>query len=236
MAQKIVYLDQNKWIELSKAYYGIESNPDIKRACTIVIKASESGKAIFPLSVAHLEETLKNSSQERRKRLIDFMIKVSDCYTILPYINLMDYEVENAIRKRIGYPIINLRDYAIGKGISTMVGAKPTINGILPPMKDVNHIQNMNIPDTLKSRLIDSIGTENTSKIIEDWVKSPDGFKWILIRSADSGHKTDNNNDLELIEKIRAEDSKIIDNDLRFRVVLTKSIMQILSLTIARIH
>ncbi len=117
MLQKIVYLDQNIWIYLAQIYYNIEKDTDISKVCETISKKSDSGELIFPLSAVHLIETHHIQDNERRERLIEFMLKVSKGYTIIPFNNSrIEAEIRQAIYKRIEYPTINLRDFVIRKG------------------------------------------------------------------------------------------------------------------------
>ncbi len=54
---KVIYLDENCWIEIAKRYYGKSTRLEKKLVDNILL-ASEEGQAIFPLSISHLEETM----------------------------------------------------------------------------------------------------------------------------------------------------------------------------------
>ncbi|MFA4887829.1 MAG: hypothetical protein WC595_06480, partial [Candidatus Nanoarchaeia archaeon] len=104
MEPKTVYLDQNMWIYLSQAYYGLNKDPILKRICDKVISASDSGKFIFPFSVVHHIELSKHPNKQRKERLIDFIILVSKGYTIRPYTkDFKEKEITIAVFKKLEY-------------------------------------------------------------------------------------------------------------------------------------
>src|SRR5260370_39919220 len=115
---QIIFLDTNKWIELARGYY--DKVPELKMVSQTVTATSESGNAIFPISVAQLEETIKGSNPARRKRLAEFMLLVSKGWTILPATRIMSFEIEDACRGFLGLPRIDLQALAIKKGVSQL--------------------------------------------------------------------------------------------------------------------
>lgn len=83
MNKKVIYLDQNKWIQLSRIYYGKENeNKDI---LDLVLKKSETGEWIFPLSIIHFFETTTRLQKEQKNKLAKFMGAVSRNWTIYPF-------------------------------------------------------------------------------------------------------------------------------------------------------
>lgn len=55
MTSRVVHLDQKNWIELARGYY--RRAPNLHKIAKNVVEKSESGQAIFPLSVTHFDET-----------------------------------------------------------------------------------------------------------------------------------------------------------------------------------
>jgi hypothetical protein len=47
---KVIYLDQNCWIDIAKVYYN-ESSEDERRLIQKIFNASKTGQAIFPLEI-----------------------------------------------------------------------------------------------------------------------------------------------------------------------------------------
>lgn len=72
-----IYLDQNKWIDLTKAIGG---KPDGARYVPVLHAARQAvrdGKALFPLSSFHIMETAKSPRAEQRKLLAEIMTEFS---------------------------------------------------------------------------------------------------------------------------------------------------------------
>jgi hypothetical protein len=91
---KIVYLDQNHWIELSKAVHGKDTPPQTHDVLNCIRQAKASGGAVFPLSLAHYYETLKKSAPDRRQRLTAVMRELSGGQTISDIRNVVRHEIE----------------------------------------------------------------------------------------------------------------------------------------------
>jgi len=163
---KYVYLDQNIWIELSRAHYGRSEN--YKEACEVVIQASETEDVIFPLSIVHINETVKRANIESRKRLADFMIKISKGNAISPWTSLIKPEIRNYLRNRSGQPQIDLKKGVFGIGIPQMLGAKPQLIAKnanaeqIPPDILKKLAKKVYSPDLIHLSMVD----ENTSKEI----------------------------------------------------------------------
>lgn len=89
----IIYLDQNKWIELAKTFYGKDKSPragNIKKEFTAAINSG----AILPLSAIHYMELANISNDGRRARLGEVMWTFSKGYTIASYRELIRQEIE----------------------------------------------------------------------------------------------------------------------------------------------
>jgi predicted nucleic acid-binding protein len=204
-----IYLDQNIWINLSRVYFGIDKNSELSDICNRLLKASNEGYIICPLSVSHIIESLKKKNIDRRKRFAEFIIKVSKGYTILPYSKIIPWEIKNAVYGLLDKEKLNLSDIAIGRGISHSLGAKGVISG-------------------------------NISKKIKDMImkelESPDTLKMILSGENPSGSYQNDNSEAKMkeselvinIEKIRKEENKIKDSELRYRYCAAKHFRQII--------
>jgi len=124
---KKVYLDQNHWINLLRARKGLSNDTEIQNVLQNIIKASNEGTAFFPISNIHLMETYKKRNPVKRDEMLDFMIEVSQGYAIVPYINIQNFEIRQAVLKQVGLPYKNVIQYVIGKGIPYIMGKKPEI-------------------------------------------------------------------------------------------------------------
>lgn len=121
----MIHLDTKDWIELARGYHGLA--PDLQETARYVLKQSESGEAVFPLSITHFDETTRKLSQKRRERLAEYMVLVSQGWAILPAPFIIEPEIEDACLKRLGLPGYDLRAFVIKKGLSQLVGARADI-------------------------------------------------------------------------------------------------------------
>ncbi|OJE31669.1 hypothetical protein BAQ47_03200 [Bacillus tropicus] len=131
---KYIYLDQNHWINLAKAFLG--KNDAYKEVVEKVIEKSESGEWIFPLSIIHIMETESRFDDRSRIELSKFMSKISRNYSIVPSIYTDKFELRNSIAAAHGMPIVNMREEVIKKDFLRVVGldgANFKINGNIKP-------------------------------------------------------------------------------------------------------
>ena len=99
----IIYLDQNKWIDLARAHHNRSNGNQYKSILQKVMEAIESKKAIFPLSAVHLAETQKNSNTLRRKRLAKVMATISQSWSILLDEIIMTTGIQISAAKLFGF-------------------------------------------------------------------------------------------------------------------------------------
>jgi len=78
----IIYLDQNKWIDLSRARHSEQGGGAFKPALAAAERAVADGRATFPLSVAHYLETWKRYKGEPRRRVGSVMSDLSRHRTV----------------------------------------------------------------------------------------------------------------------------------------------------------
>ena len=76
----IVYLDQNKWIELARVQAGSGRVGPITDLYAQLLYAVESGQVLFPLSVSHVLETSKRNEPISRGHLAETQAKLSRGY------------------------------------------------------------------------------------------------------------------------------------------------------------
>jgi len=116
----IIYLDQNKWIELARIANGIDTSSRDLRVLQQFRDAVKNG-CIFPLAATHYIEFSRIKDLERRKRLGSFMWELSQGKTFAPYGNIVDREIEVALQS-IGVKI-PVRDLSvIGFGVEFAFG------------------------------------------------------------------------------------------------------------------
>lgn len=194
---KVVYLDQKCWIELARIYYHKQSERESELVGKI-LEASEKYEVIFPLSISHLEETMKISSARRKNELVPLMIRLSKGYSFQQYPSInIRAEIQNIVLKKLGLPQINVRNLILKQGISNLIGGgKP----------ELVSRKGSELPEDIEKELLDLL---ESPKVLEF------SFKLKLPKSF-----LNKNELIEIFEKNRQELAKIKDNDMRQRAFL----------------
>ena len=82
---QIIYLDQNKWIELARYHSGRERKPELKEIYDMIYEKSLSGEWVFPLSIMHYNETVTRKQENQRRDLAEYMGMISRNWGIFPF-------------------------------------------------------------------------------------------------------------------------------------------------------
>jgi hypothetical protein len=101
----LIYLDQNKWIELARVVNGKDSTPRASKILQSFGEALNRGEATFPLSSCHYIEMSRISNVDRKVRLGTVMWQFSKGATILGYGAVVRHELEVALTRY--FPQIN---------------------------------------------------------------------------------------------------------------------------------
>ena len=97
--RRIVYLDQNKWIQLSRVANGLDKSSAIEDTLTFMRGARDMKLACFPLSLAHYMET-HSASPGARQRLAAVMLELSEGTTIAGMDVIIQHELETVLAAR----------------------------------------------------------------------------------------------------------------------------------------
>lgn len=73
----IIYLDQNKWIELAQVHAGSQTPEGLATLYNQLLNAVERGKVLFPLSLSHLIETSKRNDPISRGHVVKTQAQLS---------------------------------------------------------------------------------------------------------------------------------------------------------------
>jgi hypothetical protein len=115
---KIIYLDQNAWSNLAKD----------DKAIALLQGMVNSAGAIFPLSIVHLQETLKFPNESKRLELARLMVNLSNGYCLLPYVDkVIAVETRHEILSLYGVQTPSVLNFVLGRGICHLLGVKPSI-------------------------------------------------------------------------------------------------------------
>ena len=99
---KLIYLDQNKWIDFSRAENDRTDGKRFKATFNAAEEAVDKGAALFPLGHGHYVETLNTNDIVRRGRLAKTMAKLSQFRTLIDQDVMRDFELRRALRDRFG--------------------------------------------------------------------------------------------------------------------------------------
>ena len=99
----IIYLDQNKWIELSKMVHGKDDSQRAKRIVRAMESVCTAGHVTLPLSAIHYMETSRISNEGRKVRLGSTMWRFSRGQTIAGYPAVVRHELDVALSKHFAH-------------------------------------------------------------------------------------------------------------------------------------
>jgi hypothetical protein len=99
---EIVYLDQNKWIELARVQAGKVTSGPTADLYTQLLVAVECGQVLFPLSVSHVLETSKRNDPISRGQLVDTQVKLSRGYVYRSRAGRLEIEVRATLHRLFG--------------------------------------------------------------------------------------------------------------------------------------
>jgi hypothetical protein len=117
MPARIIYLDQNKWIELARALSG-KATPQLIQVLDILRESKRLGLNVFPLSLAHFIETNKRRDLPSRSRLGSLMWELSDNWTLACPAVIQRWELDHALSITLNRRL-NERPFSLlGKGVT----------------------------------------------------------------------------------------------------------------------
>lgn len=116
-----IYLDLNKWIDLSRAYYKRPDGEPYQEVLQKISQLVETNKIVLPLSATHLIEVKKSRNIERRKRLASVMSLLSKGITISPQDRMAKWELLKNLSLTFGKPVPEIPS-ALGYGIPFAFG------------------------------------------------------------------------------------------------------------------
>jgi hypothetical protein len=101
----IVYLDQNKWIDLARAVKDHDREPEIFRVLEALIQAAKDHSVLFPLTATNLYETQKINDPDRRHHLAWVQATLSQGIVFRGRHRRLEVEVVDALRSAYGLPL-----------------------------------------------------------------------------------------------------------------------------------
>lgn len=118
---RIVYLDQNKWIQLARVQHGKEKDRSLLAVLDFVVEAQRQGLLRFPLSMSHYLETRRTPDPGRRRRLATTMLQISGLDALAGLDPIVRFELERALRNRFPGRVTVRPFTLLGKGVGHVV-------------------------------------------------------------------------------------------------------------------
>ncbi len=112
-----VFLDQNHWIYLARAFYGKAKNEDHNQICQQLIESVTNGKVRLPLLLLHLTEFSKAENPSRRHRLAEVFSLFSQNWFLAPWSQILPYEIARAIDRTFGINRKRTQPQLFGQGV-----------------------------------------------------------------------------------------------------------------------
>jgi hypothetical protein len=99
---KLIYLDLNHWVNLSKANSGHAMGGAYRDVLDACIAAVESGKAVFPISDSIYMEVLKIGPHRQRRQLREVIERVGRFVVVTSRVVIAEHEIESLLDRLVG--------------------------------------------------------------------------------------------------------------------------------------
>lgn len=137
---KLLYLDQNQWAQLEKAYYNPQKFQKGKEILDNITNLIEQKKLRTVIDINRKIETSQRKMEKSRKEFSHLLLDLSKGYYVLPGIIFERYEIENYFNRKMGKPEIDIKQIAISKDIQNLLVGKPFINSKELSKKELSEI------------------------------------------------------------------------------------------------
>ncbi|MFD8094189.1 hypothetical protein [Streptomyces malaysiensis] len=187
-SKKIVYLDQNKWVDLLKAEKSGTESPSLT-AGAVLRRAVNSGTVVVPLAAGHYLETWHRSNWESRHALARIMRDLSQFSSLAPVQRVQRWEMDLALVEYLGFAtgqkgLKAVKDQILGRGVDhafasatgrlrlvESVAAKGVVEGeeMEPDSKLLDLLEKVRALPNDAYEWWSLAGNENDSMIHDDW-------------------------------------------------------------------
>ncbi|MFJ5807069.1 hypothetical protein [Streptomyces sp. NPDC093093] len=187
-SKKIVYLDQNKWIELLKAEKSGADSTSLA-AATALREAVQSGSVVVPLAASHYIETWHRSDWASRHALAQVMRDLSQFSSLAPVQRVQRGEIGLALTQYLGFEAQGkqpdaVQEWILGRGVDhafasptgrlrlvASIAAEGVSEGesLEPDMELLDLLRKVQALPNDAYEWWSLAGSENDSMIHEDW-------------------------------------------------------------------
>ncbi|WP_064574044.1 hypothetical protein [Cupriavidus gilardii] len=113
----IVFLDQNKWIELARVHSGHTTSGPTAELFPQLVAAVQAKRVLFPLSASNIVETAKRHDPDSRRHVAETQAILSLGYVHRSRASRMGVELRAAIQRRFGLePVAMPPHWAFAQG------------------------------------------------------------------------------------------------------------------------
>jgi hypothetical protein len=165
MHMPIIYLDLNKWVDLSWAATGDQRGSRFADVLAIARHGARAGLARFPLSSTHYMELARARFGRTRGEVGGIMNELSRQETICASTDLLPGEIDRACRDRWGRPTVMRERAVFGHGAAHAFNALPEVRFHSPPELDVDDEARLRIEQHYTAEMEKALVTGPTS----DW-------------------------------------------------------------------
>lgn len=142
----IVFLDQNKWIDLAKVHSGRTTGGPMVDLFSQLVAAVQQEKVLFPLSASNIIETAKRNDSDSRRHVAETQAILSLGCVYRSRAVRMTVELRAAIRRRFGMEPIDMPPYwALAPGfihafepMDELVATQEEPTSVLQPKSTLN--------------------------------------------------------------------------------------------------
>jgi hypothetical protein len=120
---RVLYLDQNKWIQVARVINGKKERPEISSIVAQIARAVEWGSLVLPLSEIHYLETARILDGKRRARLGRVMWRLSRGFTLASQRAIVERELTLGLAKHYSQIAPDPLEL-IGRGLAHAFGEK----------------------------------------------------------------------------------------------------------------
>ncbi len=121
---RYIFLDQNHWIYLAKAFWGRPHKPAHKSVAEDLLSRVDRDEVRLPLGVIHLIEHLRAEEPGRRERLAEVFERFSRRWFIAAWNDILPIEISRAVSQTFGSSEMPPPPETLGRGFLFGVGPR----------------------------------------------------------------------------------------------------------------
>jgi len=179
---KLLYLDQNQWVELEKVEYQQREDEATEEILSMLRLLVSSNKLIIPIDINRLIETSHRSLSFTRERLSKLMIELSKEYAVLAFVYVEELEIRNYINRKRGLNEVNLKEVLINQNVENLLAGTPEIvgNKSSDDIQKINKEINRIISTTNFKKYVISTSASRNSAQEQEFVQNAENARAIL--------------------------------------------------------